>query len=578
MLGPGLDRHTDLTATPASPSIPAGAVAGVRVSAAEPAGGGGLALRVGAGDEPAAGDAPLVNVVLPAGDDAEQLAVSLASLTAQSWRDDAYEVLLVADASQPVPAPLPSPVRLVPNDGTDPRDTGAAAARGTYLFFLRPGDRLGEEALRRMYDYGLEHDADVVAGKLAGAKRRSVPKELYARDRPSATLAKDPLANSLTAEKLFDREMIRRHGLRFGASPHPLAEQAFTAEAMLRARRTAVLGSYVCCSYAPAAKAADFVPGPYYAGLREMLTTVDRLTGPGPARDRLHQRWLRVEVLERLGGTRLPDLDDAGRRELLGEIRTTLDGYVSPTATAGLSGRQRVTLALVAEDRVDELLELTRWEGTAGCRLLLRDARWPADGTFEVDFTARPVADGRPLELLAGEDRIGPLSLSAGLRARLAAEPLTGPAQPARAKAVLVLRERATGAQYPLTTTCEVVREPGEEGMETLLVTGRAAFDPATVVSGAALADGAWDFHVRLTALGWTRTARLGADRPADPALTLAPRPHPDGDGRTVTPYWTKHQEDLSLRVGRPKPTGTASASPQRGLVTRALGKLRRWA
>jgi hypothetical protein len=171
---------------------------------------------------------------------------------------------------------------------------------------------------------------------------------------------------------------------------------------------------------------------------------------------------------------------------------------------------------------------------------------------------------------------LSPAGLSAGLRDRLAAEPLTGPARPESAKAVLVLRERATGAQYPLPTHCEAVREPAQDGTDTLLVNGTAVLDPATTVSGRTLADGAWDLHVRLNAMGWTKTARLGSKRLPD--VTLTERPHPDGGGRTVTPYWTNPQEDLSLRIGRPKSAQPKkAATPQaRNPLTLAVRSLRR--
>ena len=236
VMGPGLDRTTDLAADDSSPAVPAGTVGGLRVAGADAADDGvTLNVEAAGADPDDVSAAPLVSVVLPAGDDAEPLAASLASLAAQSWPAERYEVLLVANDAQPMPDPLPAGVRRVACESGDPRDAGAAAALGTYLFFLKPGDRLGAEALQRMYEYGLEHDADVVAGKLGGAKGRSVPHELYTRDRPQASLAKDPLADSLTAEKLVDRAMVERHGIRFGDAHHPLAEQEFTVRALLHA-------------------------------------------------------------------------------------------------------------------------------------------------------------------------------------------------------------------------------------------------------------------------------------------------------------------------------------------------------
>ena len=254
--------------------------------------------------------------------------------------------------------------------------------------------------------------------------------------------------------------------------------------------------------------------------------------------------------------------------------RTTLDGHIAPTALAGLPARQRLTAALVSARRTDDLLELARWERTVACRPMLTSADW-VDGSFAVSFTAHLASDDQALELAAGEDRLSPSTLSDELRARLAAEDLTGPAAPDRAKAVLVLRERASGSQYHLDTICEIVRESAAEGTDSLTVRGTAVLDPATAVSGRALADGAWDFHVRLTALGWTKSARLGGRR--GPGLTLTERPHPEGGARTVARYWTKPQEDLSLRVGRPKPPQPKAPSvpAQRNPLARVVRKLR---
>jgi hypothetical protein len=646
VLGPGLDRTTALVAGATGQEVPAAAVAGVRIGAAPTTAGAAVALVVAAGDGPALPSGPRVSVVLPVGEDPERLAASLASLAEQDAGEGAFEVLLAAGETRTVPGPLPAGVRLVQGDG-DPRDLGAAAARGSYLFFLKPGDRLAPEALRRLYAYGLEHDADVVAGRLAGAQGRPVPKELYSVDRPDAGLARDPLGDSLTAEKLFDTEMVRRHRIRFAALPQPFAEQGFTVEALLRARRTAVLGSYLCCSYAPAAAPHDS-PGPaaFFEGLREVMALTDRLTTPGAARDRLHRRWLRVEILNGIGGARLLDLDETGRAELLDEVRRTLVGHASATAAEGLPARQRLTLRLAAEGRTEELLELARWEQSVACRATLHAVAWREDGTLAVEFSAVPMASGVPLELVPGQERPAPSGLSPVLREAMAAGELTGAARSDRATAVLVLRERSTGARYSVETACEVRRVPvqeGEEGTgtdaaagaetgvraascasatpgtddgtatdhetaarttpgthhetaargmpgaghetaahatpstghETVTVQGSAVLDPATVVSGRPLGDGAWDFHVRLTALGWTTSARLGHRKHPEPLPVPEPRPHPDGGPRTVTPYWTKPQQGLSLRVAAPEPPPASSSTGRRllsGLARRLRG------
>ncbi|WP_435178823.1 glycosyltransferase [Actinacidiphila sp. bgisy145] len=594
VLGPGLDRTTDLVATAGGPTVPTAAVGGMRIGAA-PAGhedtGAGLVLLVEPGKEPALPGGTRVSVVVRAGDEAEQVAVSLASVAAQDWTDGTVETLVAAGPEDAVPEQLPDGVRVVRTAG-DPRNAAVAAARGEYLFFLRAGDQLAPEALRRLYAYGLEHDADVVAGRLAGAKGRPVPKELYARDRPDARFSRDPLADSLTAEKLFDTRMVRRYDLRFGAAAGPFGEQAFTVPALLHARRTAVLGSYTCCTYAPARQAVEPAPDAYYAGLREVMAAADAATSPGAVRDRLHRRWLRVEVLDRIGGPRLLDADEAGQEALLAEVRRTLDGHASATAAEGLPAHRRLALALLRAEHRAELVELLRWEKALVCLPTLREVAWREDGTLAVEFAATLAADGQPVELLTGQERIAPRGVSAGLREAFAAQELAGAATAERATATLVLRERATGAQYPLETRCTVRRTAvegdagsgtggagsgtGGAAVETVTVTGVAAVDVGRVTSGRPLADGAWDFHVRITALGWTKSARLGGRRLPELVAPPAALPHPEGEGRVVAPYWTKPHQDLSLRVGPPPRPAQDTAAPAGGNRAPLGGLLRR--
>jgi hypothetical protein len=107
-----------------------------------------------------------------------------------------------------------------------------------------------------------------------------------------------------------------------------------------------------------------------------------------------------------------------------------------------------------------------------------------------------------------------------------------------------------------------------------LTVTGTADLYPATAVSGAPLADGVWDLSVRLTALGWTKSARLGSRRGTAVPEQLTAVAHPTAPDRRITPYWTKPQSDLSLRVAVPKPP--KQQAPKPSLLRRVVRRLRR--
>lgn len=151
---------------------------------------------------------------------------------------------------------------------------------------------------------------------------------------------------------------------------------------------------------------------------------------------------------------------------------------------------------------------------------------------------------------------------------RFTEESLTGGAVPEKATVTLVLRERDTGAEYRLATTSEVHRTI-DGG---LTVAGTAELDPASAAGGSALDDGPWDLYVRLTALGWTKTARLGRARTAEVSEELAAGPHPADPARTITPYWTRPHRDLSLRVETPAPVPVPR---KQGLLRRAAKALK---
>lgn len=551
LLGPGLDRYTRIGEGTAS--LPAPEILGSHeISSGFDSTG--LTLSVNKTDANPPAAAPKVSVVVAARSASpEALRETLASLAAQTLPVSDVEVIVVGTGDGQIGAA----------PGTDPRNSGIDAATGQYVFFIEPGDRLAPEALQRMYAFGMEHDSDVVAGKLAG-KGRAVPKELFLRDRPKATLAKDPLADSLTANKLFDRDLLTRHALRFSEHQGPFSDQAFVTEAYVRANHAAVLGSYVCYHYGPKQPTPAIPPADFYASLGELLKTAEGLTEPGPARDRLHRRWLRVEVLDRLSGKRLLELDEEARRELFDAVRAALTDRVAQSAVAGLPASQRLAIGLLTDNRPDDLVRVAEWESSIACRPRLTELGWKDDGALHLAFTAELRSGDRAIGVTTvGGDHhtLAPAGLPEPLLDRFAAERLTGGASPEKASVALVLRERGSGAEYRLRTESAVT--PSDQG---LTVTGTADLDPGTVVAGAPLGDGIWDLSVRLSALGWAKSARLGSVRADEVPEELTAVAHPTAPDRRITPYWTNPQRDLSLRVAVPK---APKPAPKPGLLRR---------
>ncbi|MFG2127296.1 glycosyltransferase family 2 protein [Streptomyces sp. NPDC048751] len=502
-----------------------------------------------------------VSVIVPVYNPGPYLEDCVASLLRQSMPPDAYEVIFVDDGSTDgTPARLDAltaedpRVRVVHQENSGwsgkPRNVGIAAARGEYVMFVDHDDLLGDEALERMYDYGVANGADVVVGKMAG-KGRGVPVELFRTNRPRATVANAPLIDSLTPHKMVRRAFLDGIGLRFPEGRRRLEDHVFVAEAYLRAENVSVLSDYVCYYHVKRDDESNagfrrFEPAGYFKNLREALDVVERYTEPGPLRDRLFRRWLRVEMVERLRGRRFLDLPEDYRRELFDEIHGVVVERFGPGVAAGLPPAQRVVAALAAAGRFDDAVAFAEWEAALALRAVPVGVEW-RDGMLRIEFTAEFIRERRPLEFPAGPFYPGepPLEVSEAVTwvCADAVERFAG------APADLRLRERASGAPYfqPVEVTRETV-PVGDGTAVRLVLRVTAAVDPARAASGGPLGDGLWDAFVRVRLGGWTKECRLG---PAPQAGS--PTPYDAGvvDGLVVLPYWTRPHASLALDVGR---------------------------
>ncbi|MEU5765639.1 glycosyltransferase [Streptomyces asoensis] len=501
-----------------------------------------------------------VSVIVPVYNPGPYIEECLASLLRQSLPPDEYEVIFVDDGStDATPARLDAVaaedgrIRVVHQENSGwagrPRNVGIGLARGEYVMFVDNDDHLGDEALERMYAYGVANDADVVVGKMAG-KGRSVPVELFRVNRPHATVANAPLIDSLTPHKMVRRAFLDRTGLRFPEGRRRLEDHVFVTEAYLRAGNVSVLSDYVCYYHVRRDDAANagfqrFDPVGYFKNLREALDVVERYTEPGPLRDRLFRRWLRVEMVERLRGRRFLGLPEDYRRHLFDEIHAVVVERFGPGVAAPLQPAQRVVAALAADGRYDDVVAFAQWEAGVALAVDPEDVEWRG-GALRITFAAELTHDGGPMTFpsAGGSPQWPPHDVAEAVR-WLGAD-IVGRFD--RAVPDLLLRERVGAAQYfqPVDVVRETVPVGGDGSLVRLVLRATATVDPATALSGGPAGEGLWDVFVRLGLGGWTKELRLGPahrhGRPAPPAAVVA--------GRVVLPYWTDRYASLALDVG----------------------------
>lgn len=502
-----------------------------------------------------------VSVVVPVYNPGPYIDPCIESLLGQTLPAEELELIFVDDGStddslaklRAVAAKHPQVTVIpIPNSGWPgkPRNIGADQAKGDYVMFVDQDDTMEPEALERMHTLAAAHGADVVLGKVI-SDFRGVNHEVYRTHRPSCTVFDAPLMESLTPHKMFRAEFLREKGIRYPEGARRLEDQLYMAKAYFQAKAATIVGDYVCYRYLRRpdggnAGSKRFDPAIYYANLREVLDVVDAHTEPGEERDHFYRRFLRVELLGRLGGGKVLKHPEDFFEALLREVRALLEERFPLTVDQGMGAAMRVRAGIVRGGDREQILALAREYNAVKALAVLTGMR-TVGSTFEVDVEVRLTHRGSPLVL---ESRDGKLYLPRAVVGDAATdEERRVDDQVDAAYGDVVLRHRDLRDEWFLPAPLEVSLEPSGSGKQVVW-RGTATVDPATAAGGSPLRSGKQDFYLRLGCFGWARQQRMGADRRDGlrvPDLFVEP------GGRLVERFDTDPHRNLSLNVGIPK-------------------------
>jgi glycosyltransferase involved in cell wall biosynthesis len=474
-----------------------------------------------------------VSVVVPVYNPGSHLHRCLDSLIGQTLPPVDYEVIFVDDGSTDgtgarldEAAMRHSQLRVLhqPNSGWpgQPRNRGLDAARGEYVFFCDDDDWLAADALEVLHRFAIDNGSDIVLGKMGGVGRR-VPRVLFTRTRPAATLQDTPLMDSLTVHKLFRRAFLVETGIRFAEGRRRLEDHLFMAQAYLEAGTISVYAGHTCYFHVrqPTNASAQQPHWPsYFADLEEAVEAVERRTEPGPFRDRLLSRWLRVEMVDRLSGRALEKRSPYEVANLFQAAHEVARRHFGDGVVARLSAADRpLGRAILAGDLPvvwERAAQLACWRVEA--RILQigwYDGSLQLCGTIELVAPGIGPADG-PNALAALLPDLEPAELAAALAASSPIPELENPATGER----FAPAARIRGAGLARSFTMDL--DPG--------VLPRSETPTST-----------WDFHAQFRALGvGRRTPMLLVDertltRPLRPSGSAARRAAvTSGDGGRV--------------------------------------------
>ncbi|AXO37415.1 glycosyltransferase family 2 protein [Micromonospora chalcea] len=335
---------------------------------------------------------PDVTVVVAVYNTMPDLTTCLESLVNQTIGHDRLQIVAVDDGSTDgsgaeldrFAAAYPSVLTVVhqPNSGgpAAPSNRALDLATGRYVFFIGADDYLGREALERLVSAADRWGSDVVLGRMVGVNKRYVHQEIYDRTRSDIDLFDSPLPFSLSNTKLFRRDLVERHHLRFPEDMAVGSDQPFTLEACLRAARISVLADY---DYYFAVKRLNSTNITYRSDHLARLECVERIVRfvadmvePGQRRDAVLRRHFAWEIAKLFRPDYLK-LDAETREQVRARVGKLVREYLTDGIRARLDAATRVLVGTAAYGRPEDLLAIIRLTATDGLpSTVVRDQRW----------------------------------------------------------------------------------------------------------------------------------------------------------------------------------------------------------
>ena len=318
---------------------------------------------------------PDVSVVIGAYEAMPYLIRCLESVESQTLPAGRIEIVAVDDGSTDGTGPyldefaartaIPTRVVHQANSGgpSRPRNVGLGLARGRYVFFLDADDYFGDEALERMVAMGDRAGTDVVLGKVVGVNRGAA-KSMWKETVERADIYFSQVKFTLSAQKLFRRELLVRLGMSFDEDLRTGEDALFTMEAYLRGSGVSVVADYTCYYLVGRADGKHVTKTGSHTLRFDSARALTRLIAahvpPGPRRDALMVRPFVITLLPQFGPVLLRQ-PAAVQREKMRLAAPLMAAYWTRGLARQVKVDERLRLICVAKGRLDLLLDILRF-------------------------------------------------------------------------------------------------------------------------------------------------------------------------------------------------------------------------
>ncbi|MFJ4921905.1 glycosyltransferase family 2 protein [Streptomyces sp. NPDC088725] len=315
---------------------------------------------------------PDVSVIVGAYEAMPYLVRCLESVEAQTLGADRIEIVAIDDGStdgtgeylEKFAAATAIPTRVVrqANSGgpSGPRNTGIGLARGRYVFFLDADDYFAEEALERMVAMADRAGTDVVLGKVEGVNR-GAPRSMWTRTQERVDVYDSQVIFTLSAQKLFRRDLLERIGLRFDEGLKTGEDALFTMEAYLRGNGVSVISDYTCYYLVGRDDGKHVTKSGSYTlrfdSAAALMALITELVPAGPKRDRLMVRPFTIGLIQQFshGVLKQPEQIRQHKLELAAPL---MERYWNPGVARRIKVSERLRLHCVAMGRLDLLADI----------------------------------------------------------------------------------------------------------------------------------------------------------------------------------------------------------------------------